>query len=86
MGAKDNISSMRHGRVQPWDAVAERWDRRRNGVLPRGMARRADSMERSVRFLLAHFGLGFAGLGPLQVTFTLAFACYWALVRRVPWL
>lgn len=35
---------------------------------------------------LVHFGLGFAGLGPQQVTLTLAFACYWALVRRVPWL
>ena len=31
-------------------------------------------------------GLGLAGLGPQQVTFTLAFLCYGAIVSRVAWL
>ncbi len=31
-------------------------------------------------------GFGLAGLGPQQVTFALAFVCYWVIVSRVAWL
>lgn len=37
-------------------------------------------------FFLVDFGLGLVGLGPQQVTLALAFACYGAIVGRVPWL
>ena len=37
-------------------------------------------------FFLIDFGLGLVGLGPQQVTLALAFACYGAIVGRVPWL
>ncbi len=37
-------------------------------------------------FFVPWIGFGLAGLGPQQVTFALAFVCYWVIVSRVAWL
>ena len=72
LGASDGLSFAAAGAMLPLTAAA--WRSRRPAPTALGV------------LFLTHFGLGLAGLGPQQVTLTLAFACYWMLLRRVSWL